>query len=330
MDGKKKKIILGISIGVIIFIFLNCIHLIWPEPSYELIPRDEAIPDDAVKISTETDQHPPTLETSFTSIYEDPIPMPGPINTAGAEDACFITPDGLQFFFWFTPDVNRPAGECVNDGSTGIYNTTWDGAAWAEPERAFLGWNVLDGCPTFFNDQLWFCSARNNNPMQMYIADHNGTDWVNFQRIQDILSQDYDIGELHITDSGNKIYFADVEEDGLDFNIYVTEKVGGVWQTPVSVDAVNTEACENQPFVSEDGTEMWFTRASTTEGTIGPPEVFRSVWTGSEWGTPEKVISSLAGEPTLDNDGNLYFVHHFWDDSSNSMLEADIYVCYRK
>ena len=32
--------------------------------------------------------------------------------------------------------------------------------------------------------------------------------------------------------------------------------------------------------------------------------------------------------PSLDNDGNLYFTHHFFKD--NKMIEADIYMAPRK
>jgi len=35
-----------------------------------------------------------------------------------------------------------------------------------------------------------------------------------------------------------------------------------------------------------------------------------------------------ATEPSLDNEGNTYFTHHFFRDGV--MLEADIYVAYRK
>ena len=48
------------------------------------------------------------------------------------------------------------------------------------------------------------------------------------------------------------------------------------------------------------------------------------------WQAPEKVLGPFAGEPTLDDSGDLYFVHHFWDDPTDSMLEADIYVARRK
>ena len=46
------------------------------------------------------------------------------------------------------------------------------------------------------------------------------------------------------------------------------------------------------------------------------------------WQEPELIISQFAGEPTLDNEGNLYFTHHFFEDSK--MIEADIYVAMKK
>jgi len=47
-----------------------------------------------------------------------------------------------------------------------------------------------------------------------------------------------------------------------------------------------------------------------------------------QWGTPELIISQFAGEPSVDKEGNVYFTHHFYEDGK--MLDADIYVAYRK
>ena len=43
-----------------------------------------------------------------------------------------------------------------------------------------------------------------------------------------------------------------------------------------------------------------------------------------------EVVSSLAGKPTLDDAGNLYFVHHYYTAGIGSMTEADIYLARRK
>jgi hypothetical protein len=61
---------------------------------------------------------------------------------------------------------------------------------------------------------------------------------------------------------------------------------------------------------------------------MGTPGIFRSVMNDRTWGQPELIVSQFAGEPTLDDAGNLYFVHHYYEDGV--MIEADIYVAYRK
>ncbi|MGA2821268.1 MAG: hypothetical protein ABSF61_11495 [Anaerolineales bacterium] len=40
-------------------------------------------------------------------------------------------------------------------------------------------------------------------------------------------------------------------------------------------------------------------------------------------------MSRFAGEPTLDDAGNLYFVHYFFS-RDGKMIEADIYLALRK
>jgi hypothetical protein len=60
----------------------------------------------------------------------------------------------------------------------------------------------------------------------------------------------------------------------------------------------------------------------------GTPALYRSSRENGGWSAPELVVSTFAGEPTLDAQGNLYFVHHYYKD--NVMLEADLYVAHKK
>jgi len=62
---------------------------------------------------------------------------------------------------------------------------------------------------------------------------------------------------------------------------------------------------------------------------MGTPAIYRSVKVDGEWSEPELVVSQFAGEPSLDNAGNLYFTHHFYN-STSQMVEADIYVATKK
>jgi len=107
-------------------------------------------------------------------------------------------------------------------------------------------------------------------------------------------------------------------------DIWCIRRSGGQWQPPENVAAVNTGGDEGQPFITGDGSQLWFTRLTPA------PEVYRSLKVDGRWQAPEMVLSNLAGEPTLDLAGNLYFVHHRWDDALGRATEADIYVCYRK
>ncbi len=100
-------------------------------------------------------------------------------------------------------------------------------------------------------------------------------------------------------------------------------RTAGEWADPVNVVAVNTPADETRPYVTPGGGELWITRWYQ-----GSPAIFRSRRVNGDWQPAELIISRFAGEPTLDPQGNVYFVHHFYVDGV--MLEADIYVARRK
>jgi len=61
---------------------------------------------------------------------------------------------------------------------------------------------------------------------------------------------------------------------------------------------------------------------------MGSPAIFRSKKVNNEWQEPELIVSQFAGESSVDNEGNIYFTHHFFKDGV--MLEADIYVIQKK
>ena len=85
---------------------------------------------------------------------------------------------------------------------------------------------------------------------------------------------------------------------------------------------------EDQPFLSSNGQEMWFS-GDCRLGYPGP-STFRSLLQpDGSWGPAQEIVSRFAGEPTLDDAGNLYFVHYFFS-RDGKMIEADIYLALRK
>ena len=292
-----------------------------PEPPPN---RHNLIPTDVPKQTPETDRHPPVLH-SF--LWEDPEPLPGPVNTAGAEDSPFMAPGGDRFYFFFTPDVRVPAEKQILDEVTGIWVSEITGEEWSEPTRVVLieeGLS-LDGCPYASPEELWFCSVRAGNlrEIDFWIATASGEGYA-VRNAGEELNLDVGVGELHVSGDGDTIYYHSEAEGGKGgVDIWVTEKTGEGWSTPVNVEAVNSEHSEGYPYLSPDGEELWINRWHG-----GTPAVFRSVTEDGEWTTPRLVVETFAGEPNLDKAGNLYFVHHYYRD--DTMIEADIYLAKRK
>ena len=295
--------------------------------------RAEAIPSGAIKWTPQMDPHPPVLEPAFSKYFYAPEPLGPPITTAGAEDSPFITPDGNNLYFFFTPDMNIPVTQQILDNVTGIYWSQKVSGTWTEPQRVWLNYYddpSLDGAETILGNTMWFASVRAGvkREIDLYTAELVNGRWTNWTNLGEPLNVTYQVGELHVTADGSQIYFHSERAGGKGgMDIWVTTKVNGAWQQPENVAAVNTENGEGWPYLSEDGNELWFTRHNVNGVPLG---IFKSVKVGGQWQTPQLVVSGLAGEPTLDRAGNLYFVHHYYDDSANKIWEADIYVCRRK
>jgi hypothetical protein len=283
------------------------------------IGRESVIPPDAVKMLPADDAYPPILHSED---YEEPVPLAYPVNTAGAEDSAFYH-DGLYLFF--TPDVDVPVEKQVIDGVTGIYFSRYANGSFQEPERVWLqdsGKLSLDGCGFVHGDEMWFCSAREGyTGVHLFTAESKDGGWSGWE-IADGILEDYEVGEMHLYK--DELYFHSHREGGKGgTDIWMTDRGGGDWQQPVNIDAVNTQEDEGYPFITADGLELWFTRWYQ-----GTPGIFRSERVNGAWQKPELILSQFAGEPTLDPEGNIYFTHHFYE--NGSMIEADIYVAYRK
>ena len=327
---KKRTIFILLSIVLLGVIFLSLLpeksKLLESQESIDIVSenyptRESKIPDYMAKITPETDMIKPVLHSNE---FKKPVPVPGQINTAGAEDSPFITPNGKTFFVWFTPDPNIPPEKQLIDGVTGIYSFEQKKGIWQNPKRVMLqnkGKLALDGCEFVQGNKMWFCSIREGyTGMQWFTTEYKEGKWQDWKEAE--FNPEYQIGELHITADGKELYFHSPKgnKDG-NYDIWVSENMDGKWQEPEKIDVLNTKEFEGWPYINNDKTELWFTRTYK-----GMPAIYRSKNINNEWQEPELIISHFAGEPTLDNGGNLYFTHHYYKD--NKMLEADIYVAY--
>ncbi len=283
--------------------------------------REEVIPDSAIKMTPETDLFPPILHSNE---YEEPVPLPGPVNTAGAEDSPFIPINRNEFYFFFTPDVKVPIEKQLLDGATGIYAAELDDGIWKNENRVKLQDQdklSLDGCTFVKGDTIWFCSAREGySGLHWFTAEFIDDEWTHWELAD--FNPDYQVGELHI--HKDELFYHSNKDNGKGgTDIWMLSRIDGEWANPVNIEVVNSEADEGMPYITPDRKELWFNRFY-----FGTPAVFRSKILNGQWQEPELIISQFAGEPTLEAEGNIYFVHHFYIDGE--MIEADIYVAYRK
>lgn len=290
---------------------------------YPDVARESKIPASQAKITPETDVYPPILHSDE---YEQPVPMPYPINTAGAEDSGFITPDGTTFYIWFTPDPNIAAEEQLTDEVTGIYSSHKVDGVWREPQRIWLQDAcelALDGCVFVQDNIMWFASVRTGyTGIHWFTANLVNGEWTDWENAD--FNPDYAVGELHISADGQELYFHSARAGGKgQYDIWVSRKENGEWLPPENVEAVNSPETDGWPSLTQDGNELWFTRTYQ-----GSPAIFRSKRVNGEWQESELIISQFAAESSVDNEGNIYFTHHFYKDGV--MLEADYYVAYRK
>jgi hypothetical protein len=283
------------------------------------ISRESKIPTDAVKVTPQTDAHPLEMKSDE---FRQPVPLSSAVNTAGAEDSPFVMPEGNTLYFFFTPDVRIPAEKQLTDGVTGVWVSNKVNGQWENAERVILQDPkklALDGCLFVLGNSALFCSAREGYVgIHWFSAEFSDGKWKDWKNAD--FAPEYKVGELHISNDGNELYYhADRQGGKGKLDIWMSRKVNGEWSEPENVEAVNTERDDGWPALSPDGNELWFNRDYG---------VWRSKKLDGEWQAPELIVSPLAGEPTIDNQGNLYFVHHYFKD--DKMIEADIYFAERK
>jgi hypothetical protein len=292
--------------------------------------REQAIPEGAVKMTPETDLHPPVVNSAE---FDDAVPVPGPINTAGAEDAPVISRDGERFFIFFTPDAQVPPEEQLLDCVTGIWWSERDGRGWTEPVRAWLSDDLsLDGPMCEQDGTLWFASFRLGGYKEgdIYTATFDGTEW-HWQNAGQLLNSDYQIGECYLTAYGDTMVYARDSAFGIygQYDLWESYRVHAGWSEPANLGpVVNSSTYDGWPYLSPDGNELWFTRSVSDLGYPGT-SIYRTVRTARGWSEPEEMVSSYAGDAAMDPDGSLYFTHHYVDEAGE-IIEADIYVCHRQ
>lgn len=319
---KHKWIFILGGIGLVVAILLIVlVGVIAPSSGATdiIADRKSLIPEDAIKMSAKDDPTPPL---SLSDEFEQPVALPHPVNTAGMEDSAFILPDGETLYLWFTPNNRMDAAEQARDGATGIYQFNKLENGWSEGERIWLvepGTPHLDGCGFFQDDKVWVCGIREGvDGMHWFTSKYQADSWA-VAELADF-EPDYEVGELHISKDGRYLYFHSRRAGGMGgLDIWVSQMENGEWQEPENLTALNSVRDEGWPALNPAEDELWITR------NYG---LWRSRRVDGEWQVAELMVSPLAGEASIDAQGNVYFTHHYYVEGE--FIETDIYRAKRK
>lgn len=116
-----------------------------------------------------------------------------------------------------------------------------------------------------------------------------------------------------------------------DENIFITERVNGEWQVPVSISQnINTSANEGAATISGDGKTLVFTSCNRPDGQ-GDCDLYISFRTGNEWSKPRNMGSTVNSkawdsQPSLSADGRTLY---FTSTRGGGHGKEDIWVTYQ-
>ena len=262
-----------------------------------------------------------------------PQPLPAPIDGEGNELEPFITLAGDELYFLFTPDFSVSEAKRALDGVSGIYYSKKENGVWSPPERLELGGdNALNGCVYTDGKTLWFCSLRegNYNPQgDYYTASLVNGQWRDWQNAGELLNRILDVEAIHFSSDQHTMIFSAVLPNGYGYSdLWQIHREEEGWAQPEDLGSVvNSPYEEIFPYLSEDGTQLWFTSFSR----LGYPgyAIFRSIRQDGAWGEPQEILSNYVSEVSIDRAGNLYFTH-ILNDENDELMETKIYVAYKE
>ena len=127
--------------------------------------------------------------------------------------------------------------------------------------------------------------------------------WTPIKKLNRNINTKFYESHASVSADGKKLYFTSNREGGFgNLDIYVSEKDGtGEWGPAVNLGStVNTPFNEDAPFITEDGTTLYF--SSEGHSSMGGYDIFKSSYAESGWKTPENL-----GYPVNSSDDDRFF-----------------------
>jgi outer membrane protein OmpA-like peptidoglycan-associated protein len=163
----------------------------------------------------------------------------------------------------------------------------------------------FSSCLTSDGQKLFFYrSSKNNKEGVMFQTYLNGSSWDEPIKFGPGINGIKFSKSLSISSDEQTIYFISEDESGVGRkDIYISKKTDeGTWGDAKNLGIdVNTIYDEESPFIHPDGKTLFF--SSKGHNTMGGFDVFKTVFDGAKWSTPENL-----GYPLNSTKDDLHFV----------------------
>ncbi len=187
-----------------------------------------------------------------------------------------------------------------------ISNQTSNGD-WSTPKNITLDLQVDGNCSTLslsYDGAELYLFKDDNHDGNIYVSRLKNGKWTPMVKLnKNINSESYET-HASISSDGKYLYFTSNRKGGYgDLDIYVSERTtGDDWGVPRNLGpSINTSLNENTPFLSTDGTMLYF--SSEGHNNIGGYDIFISQLSSKEeWSTPINL-----GYPINTTDDNLFY-----------------------
>ncbi len=299
-------------------------------------PLSTLVPDAWVKnYGTTTDTFPAycAIDSADTRIYLSQRQVTGlrPGDTLMVKfDPWTVGPDSntyLVSFYTAHPRDPDPTNDTLkvtvdNHGQRGWLPARSLGDSINSPSR--------DYCPTLTGDgnQLFIASDRPGTygGFDIWMADRVfGYIWRSPVNLGSVINTTNEEQDPWISPNGNLLLFSSTRPGGYGiFDIWLSRKIGGSWQTPVNLgNVINSSNWETTCWMSMDTLRLYF-GAYQRSGGYGGWDVWTSTKVGGVWTAPINLGPNINGpnldaSPTLTADEQTLFF------DSNSTGNADIY-----
>lgn len=175
-----------------------------------------------------------------------------------------------------------------------------------------------DWGPTLTTDEnhLYYCSNRPGTygGWDLWVADKLGGVWRSPLNLGSVINTSYEELDPWISPDGNTLLFSSTRPGGYGvYDIYSSQKVGGVWQPPVNLgNVINSPSWENCCWLTPDTLRLYYGIYQRSGG-YGEWDMWMSTKVGGAWGPPVNMGPNINGpgddgNPSLTSDENTLFL----------------------